>query len=485
MRPSVSYLVFVSLLCLIMGTAYGEDNNALSNQTRIPIIEDTLEHKSVHLMDQLIPDLPLYNQSLSQAEAIQLALQNNLGIKVSQSETAIQKAMVKAAQAERWPILSLGALTFLRSNDNQTLMTPSVMMNTVDTVLFQDVNATARLPLFTGGRLRGRIQANQFALNASQSLLSQTAVDTAYQTREAYLKALYTQAEHLVHQSHINIEQTLLHIAEVRYRVGKGLRADVLRIQTELSDAQRMLNEEHRDLNIALFDLKAVMGMDLASELTLSDTLTYHPWQDGDVNDLIRYAIIKHPKVQEAYERMKEAQAQIKVAQSNYFPQVYGQATGNLRFPDRPPMMGNGVIGLLTAEVPVFSKARKAEVQKTQAILKQAQNEYRAAQLDIGKAIAQAWSGLEFANENVKLSDTAVSQAQEDLRLIQRRFDVGRAILVEVQDAALALRQAELNRNKAIFDYEMAQAALKQAVGIIDTIQTSSNTTNQQGGIGP
>ncbi len=83
-------------------------------------------------------------------DAIDLGLKDNVQIGVAQAETTIQRTILHRAQATLWTILSVGALTFIRAGNSQTLMTPDMMMNTVDATVFQDLNATAELSLFTG-----------------------------------------------------------------------------------------------------------------------------------------------------------------------------------------------------------------------------------------------------------------------------------------------------------------------------------------------
>lgn len=458
------FLIFT--LCISLVSTLVDVSAQSEGDSRLPVIEDTIEHQEIRLPESLIPGLPVIDQQLTLERAVELGLENNLGIEVARSETDIRRARLKGAQGERWPIIGLGSLTFIRSGESQTLMTPDMMMNMVDTTLFQDLNGSIRLPLFTGGRIRESIRAARFSLLGSEAALRQSIVETAYEIRKAYLNALLAQEEHLVHQAHIETQQELLRITSAKYHVGKGLRADVLRVQAELADAQRMLNEEHNRLNAALFDLKAAMGVDLSSDVSPAETLTFVPWAGTELNLLVREAVSRHPRIQELERLVQEAEAQIKVARSDYLPQIYGQITGNLRFPDRPPMMGNGIIGMLSAELPIFSRTRGAEVEGAKASFTRAQQALRALQLEVAEEIAKAWSELEFSRRNVALSEPAISQAEENLRLTQRRFAVGRAISIEVQDAALAVRQAQLNRAEALFNHALAKARLLKASGL-------------------
>jgi len=446
---------------------------AHEHQAENPPSPTAVEHIELTLPKGLLSGFPVVSQSVSMEEAVQLGLKNNLNIQVATAETEVRRAILLQAQAKGWPILGLGSNTFIHSKNNQTLMTPEMMMTTGSSTLFEDLNASAKMPLFTGGRIRAGIRASHFSLEGAQAGSRQSAVEAAYQIRQAYLQALLSHAEHLVHQQHITLQQDLLKNAEARYQVGRGLKADVLRIHTALADAQRMLNEEHSQLNNALFDLKAAMGVDLGSEVSLSDALSYQPWAGPQLPELVQKALASHPQIQEAQAAVKEAEAQIRVASATYLPQVYGQVSGNLRFREDPPMMGNGAVGLISASLPVFDRNRGAEIAQAQAKFQKARQALKARELDVSKQLAQAWTELKFAAQNITLADAAIRQAQEDYRLISRRTAVGRSIQVEVQDAALALQEAGLNRAKAIYTYELNKARLLAYLGAINESQVS------------
>ncbi|WP_373533455.1 TolC family protein [Vampirovibrio sp.] len=460
---TVSLVAFAMVIAMTfpapLALAQVHDHSAPSLQTA------PLEHVHLVLPKGLLSGFPVVDQQVSMQEAIDLGLKNNVQIGVAQAETTIQRSILQRAQAKRWPILSVGALTFIRAGNSQTLMTPDMMMNTVDATVFQDLNATAKLPLFTGGAITAGIRATRSLLNGAEAEARLAAVEMAFQVREAYLKAQLSMAEHLIHQEHIVVQQALLQNAESRFKVGRGLKADVLRIQTELAAAQRLLNEEHAGLNNQLLDLKAAMGVDLGSNVSLSAPLKVQAWSGDQLPELIQLATARHPAVLKSEAAVREAEAQVRVAKAALLPQVYGQVTGNLRFPTEAPMMANGVIGMLNASMPVFDKNRLSEISEANARLQKAKQELRAQQLEIGKQVAQAWNDLNFAEQNIKLSEAAIVQSQEDFRLIQKRAEVGRSIQVEVQDAALKWREAGLNQATAYYSYEWAKAKLLKATG--------------------
>lgn len=457
----MKHLAILIVLGLFTGIAQAEEH------TLHPATTPPIEHVELTLPKGLIDGFPVVNQMLSMQEAVEIGLENNIQIKLADAETDVRKGTLKREQAKRWPLVSLGSNTFLHNKQNQTFMTPEMMMTTGTSTFFQDLNASAKMPLFTGGKLTAGIRAAQYSVTEAQAGSSQSWVETASQIRNAYLTALYTKAEHVVHQQHLKVQDEMLHNAEERYRVGRGLKSDVLRIQAEIANAQKMLNEEHNQLNNALFELKAAMGIDLGSEIELSDSLQFVPWSGPELSELITLAIAEHPKVKETQAAIQAAEAQLRAARATYLPQITGQVSGSLRFKQDPPMMGNGVVGWVSASLPVFDKNRGSEINEAIAKVKKSEQELKARKLEIGKAIAQAWTDLQFAKDNVALSDATISQAQEDFRLVNKRAIAKRAIMVEVQDAALKLREADLNRVTAIYNHEIAKTKLKAASGAL------------------
>jgi outer membrane protein len=430
-------------------------------------IHGNFSHQEITLTKGLLPGLPVIDQPLKMEDAVGLGLQYSPALKATSSDVAFNRASFRQAGAQRWPTVSLGSNTFLHNQNNLTLMTPDMMMTTGKNTFFQDFNATAKVPLFTGGRIVAGIRAARSNWEGSQAGYKQEQAQTAFEIRQSYLTALLSEVEHTVHQQHLAVQNRLLQNAQAKYDVGKGLKADVLRIQAELASAQQMLNDEHVRLNNMLYDLKASMGIDLSSEIQLSETLTMRPWTGPNLDSLVQNAIVNHPRIMQAQSAVLAAKAEVKMAQSKYLPQVNGQITGNLRTPQDAPVMGNGVVGWVSASLPVLDRNRDTEIEKVQAKLMKAQQSLRVVQIDTAKRIAQAWTEMEFSQQNSDLATASILKSQEDLRLIQQRFNVGRAVIVEVQDAAYQFRQSQLNQAQAVFKYELAKAKLLQALGMV------------------
>ena len=322
-----------------------------------------MEHVSLVLPKGLLKGFPLIEEAMTMEEAVAMGLENNVGLKISQADSEISETLLLKAKAKRWPVIRVGSLTFLRGGNSQVLMTPESMMMMTNDTFFENFSASLATPLYTGGRLNAGVKKARFDMLSARSDVELTAVEMAYQVRAAYLQALLYKAEHLVHQEHIGVQQELLRIAQARYREGNGLKSDVLRVRTELANAQRMLNDEHALLNNTLFDLKATMGVDLASEITVTDSLAFSSWQGEPLSVLIQQTLKKHPAIQSAEAEIEAARQNLRMVQAQYLPQVYGQVVGNLRIPqgDQNNLnLRNGVIGMIESVERKFNKPKPA-----------------------------------------------------------------------------------------------------------------------------
>ncbi|MBS1107366.1 MAG: outer membrane protein, partial [Deltaproteobacteria bacterium] len=68
-------------------------------------------------------------------------------------------------------------------------------------------------------------------------------------------------------------------------------------------------------------------------------------------------------------------------------------------------------------------------------------------------------------SESIDVSARAAEQAQENLELAQGRYEMGVGNVIELTDAQVQRASAEADRVGALYDHQIAVAALEQAIG--------------------
>ena len=92
------------------------------------------------------------------------------------------------------------------------------------------------------------------------------------------------------------------------------------------------------------------------------------------------------------------------------------------------------------------------------------------------KMQAQSYlNNMSASTEQVVSNKEAVLQAEKGRTIAEKRYEVGRGTILELNSSEVALTQAQLTYNQSIYDYLVAKADLDLVMGVEDMIQTEEN----------
>ena len=120
----------------------------------------------------------------------------------------------------------------------------------------------------------------------------------------------------------------------------------------------------------------------------------------------------------------------------------------------------------LSLQIPIFSGGKRyynlkqAKVRSAELDLQRAETE---RQLRI--AIRSSVNSMETAVKTYGSALAAQESAQKAYDIAAKSYEVGRSTLTDLGDAQLALVQAQLNVNQAVYSYISAKAELEQILG--------------------
>lgn len=95
---------------------------------------------------------------------------------------------------------------------------------------------------------------------------------------------------------------------QAQYAVGVVAKADVLRSQVELVDAQQTLTQSQNSYEVAVSTLNNEIGLPTATRLNLSQGLEYKP-NDYNLDNCVTYAMANRPEIHQAEASVKMAEA--------------------------------------------------------------------------------------------------------------------------------------------------------------------------------
>jgi outer membrane protein TolC len=213
-----------------------------------------------------------------------------------------------------------------------------------------------------------------------------------------------------------------------------------------------------------LLDLKRAMGVQLDSDITLSDVLVIAPPPEDLGASLIEAARVR-PELLAARARLDSAKAQAGASRGAYKPQVYGAAMGDAFAPGDMGKRVGGTVGLIVSIPLLDAGQRSAEVRQMEAMKRRSEAELKEMELRVATEVRQARLDMETAAANYRAVQTVLQSFEAAYDVVVLRVESQRSILLEQLDALAALTQARANLAEAVFDHSMAVARLQRAIG--------------------
>ena len=229
-------------------------------------------------------DLPLLSPDPANAEQwVQTALSQNLALVSSRINADIAQDDIQIQRAARLPTLSLSA-GYNAGTTDQIYTTfapplpPSVRPNKS---LPEGYNWSldVRLPIFTGGLNRSRIQQAVYTQRAASETLEQTARQTERQARDSYLGVISKISQVRALRQSVESNRTALRATQAGFEVGTQTTVDVLQSQNNLSKAETSYSRSRYDYIMDVLLLKQAAG-----SLSVNDLQQVNGWLEEQPN---------------------------------------------------------------------------------------------------------------------------------------------------------------------------------------------------------
>lgn len=434
---------------------------------------------------------PKVQQPLGFREAVALALRESPVLRGAAAELKAAIARTQQIRAETRPQLSLNA--FASTGTQTGIVTPSPVVMPSPMVALPPrssvtTNAMLMLPLATGGRLPALVRQAEALQRATAAQLEAMRLEVALETKLAYLKALLSQEMVRVAQAYVTAMEERLRIDKVAAEVGRIPEFWVLRSEAELANARQLLINAQRDYEIALTELKAVMGVHPDSQIVLAETLASvasslfglkgvdQPTEkDSDIIKALEplwdrqrwltEALTHRPELRNAKEQWRAQREGVRVAKAAFAPQVSLMAMAERMNAKGEMSSGGYLISFVVGWTLLDGGQRKGMVAEALAMSEKAQADVERIQLQIVQEVDIALQQLRAAAQNLSTARAALSAAEEDARVAKVRYEAGRSVLVEYLDALSALVRAQLNFAQALYDLTVAYSQLERASG--------------------
>ena len=297
-------------------------------------------------------------------------------------------------------------------------------------------------------------------------------LDMVTQVKQAFYavqlaKEAYKVYEEVYDNAVENFRQT-----EMRYNAQKASELEYTRAKASVANAIPNLYDAENNIDMTLWQLKAVMGIDLdmdidvAGELQDNAALMFRDIHENDDVSLENNSTMKQLEIQAG--QLAEAIKMQKFASlptlSLAFAYSVNAMTNDFNFREYR-WSPYSYVGL-SLSIPIFAGGRRLNsVRQSKVQYEQLQLQALNTERQLKIAIRQYLNQMETSMKSYDAAKEAEQTARKAYGIATQSYNLGRSTLTDLNDAQLALTQAQLGVSQAVYSFVLAKAALEQTLG--------------------
>lgn len=321
--------------------------------------------------------------------------------------------------------------------------------------------AEASMTLFQGGSLVNEVRRSKAALLLGKAALQEAQDNTALETFQAYIDALYYYGTIRLAEKKLAESDSLLYKTRRQEELGLKGRADVAQMEAQQATDAYNLTHQRNLYETAMLTLKQKMNYPAGDSLLLNtDILDIQTFEsirltDEHPQDVLRIALSVNPTLRQSEMNKQVARMNRKIAWANVLPTIsfyggisssYYKELHNHDYPDFKTQLDNnlGEYFGVTMSIPIFNRMSGS------ISLRQARNNYRIAceqyeaqKEELQKLVQQAVQDREgYLRESIQMEKKAVSDSLA-YHVTRRKYEEGLMTSLDVQNNAATWLESE------------------------------------------
>ncbi|MBR5300034.1 MAG: TolC family protein [Bacteroidales bacterium] len=297
-------------------------------------------------------------------------------------------------------------------------------------------------------------------------------LETVTQVKNSFFAILLAKEAFNVYKSVYENAVSNYERTKQKFDAEKVSEMELLRAKTTVANAIPNVYNAESSVILALWQLKAVLGVDLDMNIDVAGKLAdyaEHMFYDIhqkdsvslDRNTTMKQLAIQSEMLAETIKLQKYASLPSLAVAFNF---SYNAMTNDFKFSEYR-WTPYSYVGL-SLNIPIFAGGKRYQA------VRQAKNQYEQLQLQTENterqlkiAIRQSLNTMETNMKSYYAAQDAVASAAKGYSIAEKAYQVGRSTLIELNDAQLALTQAQLAEYQAIYNFVVAKAQLEQTLG--------------------
>lgn len=303
-----------------------------------------------------------------------------------------------------------------------------------------------------------RMGALQARVEAAGEGVREGILDVEHEIRLHFFRILYLMER--VALAALN-EEALLEIRsliETRAEVGEVRELEAIRLRVEHLRARNELEAARLELDQYRSHLNTFLGNALPDGYQLEGTLEAEP-SDPDLAYLTREALPRHPALRRAAKEREAAVSAFRHSRVSWLPDPILTASSVRELDGDVRRFGLGV------SLPLWNQSRAATRRDREAVL-MAEHREEALRLELEAQLMIHLNHLRLSRQTLSLFEEGLlAEAEASMEIAESSYRAGEISFMEYLDARRTYHSIQIERQQALYDWNVEKAALVRAAG--------------------
>ena len=402
--------------------------------------------------------------------AIEIALEESNTIKIADLTIKKTGYAKKGSYAALYPNISVSG-SYQRTLKKQVMaMEFQGQAMEIEVGKWNNVSAgvTASMPLINAELWQSmKLSALDVEIAVEQARSSK--ISMISQVKKAYYAVLLAKQVYDVYKQVYDNAAKNLERTEQNYNAGKSSEYEYLRAQVNVKNAEPNMYSAMTAIDLAIWQLKAVMGVDLEANIGVVGNI------DQYKDEMLAFSIMSENINLDNNSTLIQLQMQeqqiertVKMTKYHYIPTLAASFSYNymalgddFKFKWYP----YSVVGL-SLNIPIFDGfSTSSNIRQYKAAKNIMQLNREDTERNLKITLKNYENQITTCMKNYAAAESTVEVAQRSYDIAERMYELGKATLLELNDAMIGLVQAQLTMSQAVYNFMVTKSSIEELEG--------------------
>ncbi len=294
--------------------------------------------------------------------------------------------------------------------------------------------------------------------------------DLIYSVKVSYYSYLAVLKNVEVQNRAVERSTEQLKLIQSKYDLGSASKSDVLKQKVQVGNDRLALLTAQNEINSGRASLAYTIGLDPNSDVGFSTEYSMREYS-GTLEEAMIYGLEHNPGLLSSEKNVDIYKHSVRSRKAKYLPTLSGFGaltysdgtqgdTATFNFSSRSTTFGFQV------NFNIFDGfIREYNLTSAKVNYNTARAEYADWRNFTSQSIKSKYLDIERLKEKQNVSKENVEAASEDLKITQEKYNLGAATILDLLDAQVSLKRAQVSLIKADFDLNLAISNLENAMG--------------------